>query len=141
MVDAGVALSGDGRMLVPGSCGWPVLVSPGKSLLGRSGTDALVGGTVFFDVDADCLYLQNGDDLVPVLWPAGTSWHPDLPAVIIEGVEVEPGMLVAGGGGFVDADGVEERAGPEVANAAKQCAGTTGEVIYFNQDSDIAVEG
>lgn len=117
----------------------PVLTSERPSLLGGEGMDAIVGGTV--TLDDGCLYLVSGDVAVPVLWPHGTSWNDDAPAVILDDVEVEPGMQVTGSGGYVPLDRVRLATafGAAVAAAAEACAGPTGEIAVFNAGSDVSV--
>jgi hypothetical protein len=76
----------------------------------------------------------------PVIWPAGTSWQEDPPAVVLEGGRVvEPGTSVSGGGGYLQRGTVENLADPAVADAADECAGATGEIAFFNIGSDVEV--
>lgn len=134
------ACGGAGQGAVEG----PVLTSPGGA--GDSGMDAQVVGRV--DVRGGCLLLVQDDVLgdaaapaYPVIWPAGTTWQEDPPALVLEGGRtVEPGESVTGGGGgYVQRDHIEDLAGAVVANAADECTGPTGEIALFNIGSDVDV--
>ena len=118
----------------------PVLTSP--SQFGAGGTDAEVLGTLVFDENTQCLYLDQeefGADRYPVVWPAGASWQSSPPAVKIQGQVIQPGMSVYGGGGYHQRKNIEELAGSAVAEAAQACAGPTGEIAFFNIGSDVKV--
>lgn len=129
-----VSCSGSGR--VDG----PVLSSPRPPLLGGGGMDADIRGTVAFDGGSGCLLLEleNGERL-PVVWPYGASWRADPPAVELQGQLIEPGTVVEGGGGYLHYEQVRESAGTAVADAAQACAGTSGEVVFFNRDSEVSI--
>lgn len=101
---------------------------------------AEVRGTVVFDEDSGCLFLdtESGGRL-PVVWPAGAAWRSDREAVELHGQLIEPGMFVEGGGGHLHYERVQELAGTAVADAAQACAGPTGEVAFFNMGSDVSV--
>ncbi len=101
--------------------------------------DAEVRGTVVFDENTGCLFLELENIRYPVVWPAGASWRADPPAVELQGQLIEPGMSVDGGGGYLNYEGVEEDAGIIVADAAQACAGPTGEVAFFNIGGDVSV--
>jgi hypothetical protein len=115
----------------------PVLTSPRPALFGAGGMAAILEGTLAFD--GDCLRLIRGDIEYPVVWPAGASWEPDPPSVVLLGQSIEPGATVSGEGGYLSRDHVEQRAGSQVADAAARCAGSTGEIAFFNIGSEIEV--
>ncbi len=58
--------------------------------------------------------------------------------VLEDGRVAEPGTSVAGGGGYLPRDTLEQLVGSEVADAAAACAGLTGETVVLN-DSEIQV--
>lgn len=130
------ACGGSGAGTVDG----PVLTSPTGP--GDSGMEAQVRGAV--EIRADCLMLVQEDapdaPAYPVIWPAGTTWQEDPPAVVLEGGQVvEPGTSVIGAGGYLQRDDIEEFVGPAVADAAGDCVGETGEIALFNIGSDVQV--
>ena len=85
--------------------------------------EALVFGTVVFDDNTGCLYLErNSKFRYPVVWPARASWRTDPPAVKLRGHLIEPGMDVEGAGGYVSHEFVKRLAGVAVADAAQACA-------------------
>lgn len=101
---------------------------------------AEIKGTVVFDKDSGCIFLESENgERSPVVWPAGTSWHANPPAVELQGQLIEPGMFVEGAGGALHYERVEELAGTAVADAAEKCAGPTGEVAFFNMGSEVSV--
>lgn len=117
----------------------PVLTSPPPPSGERAGMGAQVMGTVLLD-DRGCLVLELEGVRYAVLWPAGTSWQPDLAAVVLpDGQIVEPGMSVLGGGGYLSS--VAHMTGQEVNDAAAECAGPTGEIAIFNLGSEVAITG
>ena len=104
--------------------------------------EAEVRGTV--EIRDDCLVLVQEDvpdaPAYPVVWPAGTTWQEDPPAVVLEdGRVVEPGTTVIGAGGYLQRDDLEGLVGSAVADAAGSCVGETGEIALFNTGSDIQV--
>jgi len=120
-----------------GAVDGPVLASPRPALFGAGGMDAVLEGTLAFD--GDCLRLIQDDIEYPVVWPAGASWEPDPPSVVVDGQTIEPGTTVSGEGGYLSRDNVEQRAGSQVADAAARCAGPTGEIAFFNVGSEVEV--
>lgn len=120
-----------------GTVDGPVLSSPRPALFGGGGMDAIVEGTLAFD--GDCLHLIQEDVEYPVVWPAGAAWQPDPPSVVLDGESIEPGATVSGGGGYLSRGHVEQLAGPQVADAAERCSGSTGEVAFFNAGSEVEV--
>lgn len=104
--------------------------------------DAEVRGTV--EIRDECLMLVQEDvpdaPTYPVIWPAGTTWQEEPPAVVLKGGRVvEPGTSVIGGGGYLQRDDIEGFVGSVVADAAGDCAGETGEIALFNIGSDVQV--
>ncbi len=119
----------------------PVLTSPPSSELVWTGMDAQISGTVVYERGTGCLYLGEGESGSPVIWPSGTSWQANPPAVKLQGHVVELGMLVRGAGGTMPYEWVKRLAGAAVADAAKACAEHTDtrEVLWFNIDSEVVV--
>ena len=119
----------------------PVLTSPPSSELVWTGMDAQISGTVVYERGTGCLYLGEGEFGSPVIWPSGTSWQADPPAVKLQGHVVELGMFVRGAGGTMSYEWVKRLAGAAVADAAKACAEHTDtrEVLWFNIDSEVVV--
>ena len=73
-----------------------------------------------------------------IVWPAGTSWQPDPPAVLLpDGQIVEPGMSVLGDGGYLSS--VTHMTGQVVNDAAAACAGPTGEIAIFNLGAEVTI--
>lgn len=104
--------------------------------------EAEVRGTV--EIRDDCLMLVREDvpdaPAYPVIWPAGTTWQDDPPAVVLEGGRVvEPGTSVVGAGGYLQRDDIERFVGSAVADAAAGCVDETGEIALFNIGSDVQV--
>jgi len=123
-----------------GAIDGPVLTSPAQ-LLGQSGgMDAEVTGVLVFDEPTNCLLMELEGVQYPLVWPAGTRWQEDPPAVLLEsGEKAEPGMTVYGGGGYLSQQHVEGLSGSAVAEAAARCAGPTGEIAFFNIESEVEV--
>ena len=73
-----------------------------------------------------------------VLWPYGTRWDPDGLAVVTPlGDVLAIGTAVEGGGGYWNADSVEQLAGPEAAELARRCAdGEHREIARVNNLPD-----
>ena len=116
----------------------PVLTSPSQLFGPTEGMAAEVTGVVIIDESTGCLLMESEGVRYPVVWPAGTRWQEKPPAVVLKGGErVEPGLTVYGGGGYLYQDHVEEMAGPAVAAAAGRCVGPTGEIAFFNIESDV----
>lgn len=122
-----------------GTVDGPVLTSRSE-LFGSGGMGAEVTGVLVYDGASGCLLMELEGVQYPVVWPAGTRWQDDPPAVVLNGgVLVEPGMSFYGGGGYLQADRIEEMAGQTVAAAADRCTGPTGEIAFFNVDSEVEV--
>lgn len=115
----------------PGTVDGPVLTRPEDR---SGGLDAIVGGTLA--LDDGCLRLGG----IPVLWPSGTTWDAETSVVVLpSGDEASVGAEVTGGGGYSQADSLAGFAADEVAEAAADCAGPTGEVGVFNAGAEIRV--
>lgn len=118
----------------------PVLTSPAQLFGPSGGMAAEVTGVLILDESTNCLLMEMEGVQYPLVWPAGARWQEDPPAVVLEGGEtVEPGMTVYGGGGYLQRDHVEQLAGSAVAEAAERCAGPTGEIAFFNIESEVDV--
>lgn len=121
-----------------GSIDGPVLTSPARVAAG--GMEAEVKGVLLYDESTDCLLMELEGVRYPLVWPAGTRWQEDPPAVLLAGGEtVLPGMEIYGGGGYLTRDHVAESAGPAVADASARCVGPTGEIAFFNIGSEVEV--
>ena len=126
----------------PGGVDGPVLYSGSSD--GHE-LDAEVRGSVVFE--GSCIYLTNAPDFPEirslVVWPLGTTWQHDPPAVVLPGGDrVEPGDFVEGGGGYLKFDTVEPVAGPagqDLVNACRE--GTDGNVAVFNKESTVELIG
>jgi hypothetical protein len=126
----------------PGSVDGPVLTSRSELFGPSGGMAAEVTGELVYDEPSNCLLMELEGVRYPIVWPAGTRWQDDPPAVVLDGSEVlEPGMTFYGGGGYLQAEQIEEMTGPAVAAAAEMCAGPTGEVALFNVDSEVEILG
>ena len=134
-----VSCSGNGEIAGIGQVDGPVLTSPRPSLINGGGLDALVIGTVVFDENTGCLFLELENHRYPVVWPAGASWRANAPAVELQGQLIEPGMSVEGGGGYLKYEHIKVSAGTAVADAAQACADPTGQIAFFNMGSDVKV--
>ncbi len=123
---------------ITGSLDGPVLTSPDR--VGAGGMAAEVKGVVLYDESTDCLLMELEGVRYPLVWPAGTRWQEDPPAVLLaSGETVLPGMEIYGGGGYLYRDQVAESAGTAVAEAAAGCAGPTGEIAFFNVGSVVEI--
>jgi len=111
----------------------PVLTSGRGS---GGGDDAEVKGTVI--LEDECLMLQFEDNRYPVVWPAGTRWQPEPPAVLLASGTVPIGGEVYGGGGYYSAEHLVSLP-DEVTEAAAACVGPTGEVAVFNPGSEVTI--
>lgn len=86
-------------------------------------------------VEGDCLSLIiEGGEPTPVLWPYGTSWQSDPPAVILSsGVVVPAGAHIHTGGGFAQPRWYTDSA--EVLERASQCTDdATGDVAIIQHE-------
>lgn len=123
-----------------GSVNGPVLASPSPPPGELEGMAAEVRGELDYDDSSNCLRLELEGVRYPVVWPAGTRWQEDPPAVVLaDGRTAPPGATVLGGGGYLSRDHVAEVAGDEVAAAAQRCAGPTAEIAFFNPGSEVEV--
>ena len=71
----------------------------------------------------------------PVVWPAGTRWQPEPPAVLLASGTVPIGGEVYAGG-YYSAERLVSLP-DEVTEVAATCVGPTGEV--FNPGSDVTI--
>lgn len=123
-----------------GAIDGPVLTSPAQFFGPPDGMAAEVTGVLLFDESANCLLLELEGVQYPIVWPAGTRWQEDPPAVISKDREpMEPGMTVYGAGGYLYRGHVEELSGSAVAEATERCAGPTGETAFFNIEGEVDV--
>lgn len=107
------------------------------------GEDAQIIGVLAGE--GQCLYLEspeNPDLRYPVVWPMGTRWQADPPAVILPNGDVARfGMTVSGGGGYHQPDYVASLAGDAGAGLAEQCAlDPYREVAIFNPGSKVTLQ-
>jgi len=119
-----------------GSVDGPALTSQ-RQLVDRGGDAAFVGGSVELDGDRLLLVLDDPPGY-PVIWPAGTRWQDDPPAVVLaDGTVVAVGEQVGGAGGYVQPEDLPPGVGADVAAAATGCVGDSGEVAFFNPGSQV----
>lgn len=123
-----------------GATDGPVLTSPAELFGPSGGMAAEVTGVLVYDESTSCLLMELEEVQYPLVWPAGTRWQEDPPAVVLNSGEmVEPGMTVYGSGGYLQREHIEEMVGPAVAAAADRCTGPTGEIAFFNIESEVEV--
>ena len=131
----GTTTAGGGN--IAGRIDGPVFTSPPPPPGERAGMAARVMGTVLLD-HRGCLVLELERVRYAIVWPAGTSWRPDPPGVLLpDGQIVEPGMSVLGDGGYMSS--VTHMTGREVNDAAAACVGPTGEIAIFNLGAEVIV--
>ena len=115
----------------------PVMRYPNRTF-SSGGMAAEIAGVL--DLENGCLYLVPDEvaDRYPILWPKGTRWNADIEAVITaDGVELQLGDEVWGGGGYLYVDDVRRLAGDEAAGLAERCLDNTfGEVAVVNNQRD-----
>jgi len=123
-----------------GTVDGPVLTSRSELLGPSGGMTAEITGVLVYDKSSDCLLVESEEVQYPPVWPAGTRWQDDPPAVVLDsGETVEPGMTVRGGGGYLQREDIEEWTGPAVAAEADRCTGPSGEIAFFNIESEVEV--
>lgn len=105
------------------------------------GEEALLEASV--DLDGECLYADDGaGGRTLLLWPFGTTWQADPPAVVSpSGVELPIGGRISAGGGFHDPDDVGRFTdSPAVAAYVEGCgAGGPDGVYVVQHDEFVAV--
>jgi hypothetical protein len=137
--DSGVPTTEPSATSTEGQIDGPVFTSPPPPPGEREGMAARVMGTIDLD-DRGCLMLELEGIRYPIVWPAGTSWQGDPPAILLpDGQIVEPGMSVLGDGGYMES--VTHMTGREVNDAATRCAGPTGEIAIFNLGEEVTITG
>lgn len=120
--------------------GSPVLTSPPAPEGPLEGMGAEVTGVVVYDDTTGCVQIELEGTTYPVIWPAGTTWQEEPPAVVLEdGVVVTPGMTVWGGGGYLSQRDIAATAGETTSARAAACIGPTGEIAYFNEGATVEV--
>ena len=123
-----------------GTVDGPLLTSRSEPFGPSGGMTAEITGVLVYDESINCLLIELEDVLYPPVWPAGTRWQDDPPAVVLDsGEKVEPGMTISGGGGYLQSEHIEEWTGPAVAAAADRCTGPSGEIAFFNIESEVDV--
>ncbi len=95
--------------------------------------------SLHLSLDDDCLLLDG----IPVLWPEGTTWNPSAEAVRLSNGDLAAmGDSVIGGGGFYgDLQDVSRLFGSDIADSARPCIDSTGQVAVFNLGSDVTLAG
>jgi hypothetical protein len=107
----------------------PLLTSVGST---DDAMGALIGGRLGYE--RECLLLGG----MPVVWPEGTRWDSARRSLRLpDGDDVEVGAPLTGGGGYLPLAAIRDLFGEQVADAAKNCLGTTGEVVVFNPGSGV----
>ena len=110
----------------------PLLTSTGSA---NGGMAAIVAGP--FTFRNGCLLLSGK----PVVWPESTTWDAEREVLTLpNGDAASVGESLTGGGGFLDLSAVADQFGGNLADAAKRCLGSTGEVAVFNPGSDVEIE-
>jgi hypothetical protein len=144
-VKRGFSLLGMLAMIVAGcsstgAIDGPVLTSSAELFGPSGGMAAEVTGVLIYEEPTNCLLMELEGVQYPLVWPAGARWQEDPPAVVLDnGEKVAPGMTVYGGGGYLQREHIEELTGAAVAAAADRCAGPTGEIAFFNIESEVEV--
>lgn len=93
------------------------------------GEEALLEGVLAFDEDG-CVRV---DDVV-LLWPFGTRWQAEPPAVLADGLVLVEGARIAAGGGFHDVDDVGWwTENDEVAGYLRDCGALPGDGVFVIQ--------
>jgi hypothetical protein len=93
------------------------------------GDQALIAGTLRYDVEHGCFLVENEGLAYPLVWPAETEGVSDGPGVELpDGLVVQVGDHVSGGGGFHDAS----RGSVEGFGIPVECLPSTSEVAVFN---------
>ena len=93
------------------------------------GEEALLEGVLAFDGDG-CVRV---DDVV-LLWPFGSRWQAEPPAVLVDGLVLVEGDRIAAGGGFHDADDVGRwTESDEVAEYLRDCGALPGDGVFVIQ--------
>jgi hypothetical protein len=137
--DSGIPVTTPSVPSTEGTVDGPVFTSPSPPPGEREGMAARVMGTIDLD-DRGCLVLSLEGVRYAIVWPAGTSWQSDPPAVLLpNGQIVEPGMSVLGDGGYMES--VTHMTGQVVNDAAAACAGPTGEIAIFNLGAEVTITG
>lgn len=137
--DSGGSVTAPSAPSTEGQIDGPVFTSPPPPPGERAGMAARVMGTIALD-DRGCLVLELEGVRYAIVWPVGTSWQPDPPAVLLaDGQIVEPGMSVLGDGGYLSS--VTHMTGQVVNDAAAACAGPTGEIAIFNLGAEVTITG
>ena len=107
---------------------------------GSGGEDAEVFGTLV--IEGDCLYLAWTDPKTryPVIWPHGTEWDPDGPAVVLpDGTAVHQGDEVYGGGGYHSST-VDRYTSQAGADLLSSCVDNEyGEIAVFNSSGRVEI--
>jgi hypothetical protein len=114
-----IAAAGIAGCGAAGGVDGPVLTS-GRG--GGGGNDAEVTGTVI--LEDECLVMQLEGNRYPVVWPSGTRWQPEPPAVLLASGTVPIGGEVSGGGGYYSPEDLQALP-DEVTEAAAACVGPT----------------
>lgn len=93
------------------------------------GDQALIGGTLRYDVEHGCFLVEIEGLAYPLVWPAETEGVSDGPGVELpDGLVVKVGDHISGGGGFHHA-GRDSVAGFDIP---AECLPPTSEVAVFN---------
>jgi hypothetical protein len=93
------------------------------------GDQALISGTLRYDVQHGCFLVEIENLAYPLVWPAGTTGVSDGPgAELPDGIVVEVDDHISGGGGFHHA-GRDSVAGFDIP---AECLPATSEVAVFN---------
>ena len=129
-------------LVLLGACGndnmshGPVFVWPSAS----SGDEmtALIKGELYVDATG-CVGLITATGKFPVVWPHGTTFDPTARSIALaSGRNLQPGVIISGGGGYIGIDGLSRVVGADLSIPAS-CLPSTREVAVFNPQAGIDI--
>lgn len=105
------------------------LVAYGAQRSDDGGEDALLEGELVFGDDG-CLRVDES----VLLWPFGTRWQAEPPAVLVDDLALVAGDRIAAGGGYHDVDSVAWwTENPEVTAYLRDCGALPGDGVFVIQ--------
>ena len=112
----------------------PVVSALGCEVTGRSSATMAALLTGVLRLDGQCLYVVTDEQLVTVVWPAGTGWNDEQVMMQrADGALVGMGEEISIGGGYVDAPGLAALLGidklPPILT--ESAAATTELAVYW----------
>lgn len=92
---------------------------------------ALIGGRLELDATTGCLELSGS----PAVWPPGTTWRADPPAVVTsEGRMIAVGDTISAGGGAIDPSHLDSYAGADLVPAVERCLAGGGQILLVQTE-------